>query len=109
VDAKLSVEDQITRDEKYIWIFYGSIASIEELNWYPSGIFESIEQAEIFIEKYSLSGLLTEYPVGIGAYDWAIQNEFFSPKSARQETPKFIGRFVAAAQRHFHYEAGKSS
>lgn len=71
-----------------------------------SGIFSKKELAEEWIKKYSLTGVLTLYPVNESVYDWAIRNGNFSPKKQEETTPDFIAGFSSASQIHFHYEDG---
>jgi hypothetical protein len=47
------------------------------------------------------------YPVNEGAYDWAINNNFFEAKTDDQAQPSFIQKFTCASQEHFHYENGE--
>lgn len=49
-----------------IWFFHG------EGGRFSSGVFTSIEKAEIWIDQHKLSGVLTAYPIDEGVYDWAI-------------------------------------
>ncbi len=84
---------------KWIWIFNGE-------NMFPSGVFETEEMAFEWISKNKLSGILTCYPLNIGVYDWAIKEEYFTPKKEHQKTPEFISKFSAAALRHYHIEDG---
>ncbi|MCY0969092.1 DUF7710 domain-containing protein [Chryseobacterium wangxinyae] len=87
--------------EKQVFVFNG-----EESN-FPSGIFTTLEKAKVYIEKYSLSGILTQFPIDIGIYDWAIQKDFFSVKNEYQKEPRFIERFSCASIEHFHFKNGK--
>jgi hypothetical protein len=87
---------------KTVWIFNGYKSQ------FPAGVFESVDQAEIFIKRHSLSGILTEYPLGVGVFDWAIENGFFAPKTVEKSLPKFVGQFTSGAQEHFHYENGEN-
>jgi hypothetical protein len=83
-----------------VWVFCGTKAS------FPSGVFHTKEQAEAWIAENRLSGTLTQYPVGIGAYHWAVQEGFFKPKKPEHSLPGFIGSFSSASQEHYHYEDG---
>ncbi|MGJ1194169.1 DUF7710 domain-containing protein [Sphingobacterium siyangense] len=83
-----------------IWIFHG------EGGRFSSGVFTSIEKAEIWIDKHKLSGVLTAYPIDEGVYDWALFNDFFSVKKQAQMEPNFIQQFTSASQEHYHYENG---
>ena len=48
---------------KDVWVFHGAGGR------FASGVFASQAQAEEFIHRYRLTGCLTNYPVGISAYD----------------------------------------
>ncbi len=72
-----------------------------------SGVFSTKEKAEEYIKKYSLTGVLTVYPIDEAVYDWAIRMGFFKPKKENQLTSEFIGGFSSASQEHFHYENGE--
>ena len=50
-----------------VWVFHGAG------DRFTSEVFATQAQAEAFISQYRLAGVLTKYPVGISAYDWAIQ------------------------------------
>lgn len=84
-----------------IWIFNGINSR------FASGVFDTLEKAETWIAQNKLTGVLTNYPLNKGVYDWAVGNALFSPKSEEQKTPEFIGKFSSASQEHFHYEDGK--
>jgi hypothetical protein len=90
-------------DKKYlmVYVFNGSKAS------FPSGVFVDRDSAIAWISENKLSGTLTEYPVGIGVYDWAIQGGYFTPQRADKETPHFIERFTSGRQWHRHFENGE--
>ncbi len=83
-----------------VWIFNGDNSS------FPAGVFLSKEKAEIYIEKHKLSGVLTQYPTDNLIYNWAIENNIFSPKKEHERTSDFIQRFTSASQEHYHYENG---
>jgi len=83
-----------------VWIFVAPNAV------FPSGVFARLEDAEGWIAKHELTGVLTEYPVGVGVFDWAIANGKFKPKPEKRLDAKFIGQFTTALMRHNHYENG---
>lgn len=58
-------------------------------------------------KKNKLSGILTNYPIDIGVYDWAVQNNFFSPNNEKQKLPSFIGSFTFASMEHYHFLDGE--
>jgi hypothetical protein len=90
-----------TKKSTTVWVFNG------ERSDFPAGIFSSKEKAEAWIQENQLTGLLTEYPIDEGIYDWSIKHEFFHPKREEQKTPVFKGRFTSARQQHFHYKNGE--
>jgi hypothetical protein len=78
-------------------------------NKFPGAVFSSLAKAEEWIRKYSLSGTLTQYPLDIAVYDWAIMNRYFTPKGSDQQAPSFVGGFTSAVQTHYHYQDGQRS
>jgi hypothetical protein len=86
--------------ENEIYVFIGEDAN------FPSGVFTTFKNAEDWIKKYSLSGILNKYPLDIGIYDWAIEKDFFTIKNEYQKESKFIQRFTSASMEHFHFENG---
>lgn len=83
-----------------IWIFNGATSR------FASAVFENVEEAEKWIAKYKVTGVLTNYPINISVYDWAIQKGYFTPKKEEHISSEFIGKFSSASQDHFHYEDG---
>jgi len=69
-------------------------------------VFSKKAIAEIWIRKHHLSGVLTQYPLDEGVYDWAISNGTFSVKKEEENLPEFIQRFSSGSQDHYHYENG---
>jgi hypothetical protein len=84
-----------------VWVFNGVN------NKFPSAIFTNRKDAEDWISKFLLSGILTLYPLNQSVYEWAITNNFFSPKSGKDSSPEFIQKFSSASQEHYHYDEGK--
>ena len=84
-----------------VWVFNGTNGR------FPAGVFSVRQKAEDWIKKYKLSGVLTQYPVDQGIYDWAISKEYFSVKKESESKGEFIGRFTSASQEHYHYENGE--
>lgn len=84
----------------FLWIFNGANAR------FPAAIFSSPEKARAWINKGKLSGVLTQYPVDIGVYDWAIENEIFKVTDEKHKTAQFIEKFTCASMEHFHFENG---
>lgn len=85
-----------------VWIFHGAGGR------FASAVFPERDQAIAWIERYALSGVLTRYPVGVSIYDWATEQGHFKPKSEKDASAEFIGRFSSAAQEHWHFENGSA-
>jgi len=62
----------------------------------------------MWINSNKLSGTLTEYPVDIGVFEWAVGNQYFSPSNTAQTSPEFVQKFSSASQQHYHFEDGRS-
>lgn len=84
-----------------VWAFHGINAR------FISGVFESKTLAEKWISEHKLTGVLTEYPLNFGAYDWAVSLGYFTPKKDEHKTPEYIGKFSSASQDHYHYTDGQ--
>lgn len=83
-----------------VWVFIGTGAK------FPSGVFSSKKNGEQWITDNKLSGVLTEYPMDIAIYEWAIKKSYFVPKKNQEFSTEFIQKFTSASQKHFHYENG---
>lgn len=92
-----------SREQETVWVFTG------EGGKYPGGVFLSKDEAAAWIARHGLTGLLTEYPLNVGAWDWAVENGFFKPKRPEQSSSAFIGSFVTARLRHAHFENGSQT
>jgi hypothetical protein len=87
-----------TTDLKQVWVFNGA------RNRFPSAVFTERSLAEAWIQKNQLEGTLTAYPLNISAYAWAIEKEYFTPKTEEHASPNFIANFSSASQEHYHFE-----
>lgn len=96
----MSVTERVT-----VWVFNGS--GIQKPFNFPSAVFTELELAEQWIHNNSLSGVLTQYPLNIGVYEWAVTRGFFKPRRELHYTPGFIETFSDASQPHHHYERGE--
>jgi hypothetical protein len=94
-----------SKETKTVWLFNGPI------NLLSGGIFEELEDAEKWVDDNSLTGMLTEYPVNIGVFDWAMQKGLIAMTEEelieRRKEPNFIGSFTIASMYHYHYKDGK--
>jgi hypothetical protein len=84
-----------------VWVFHGTGGR------FTSAVFTKKDLAEKWISQHKLSGVLTEYPLDVGVYDWAIANNSFKVKKEVQEQAEFIQKFTTASQDHYHYENGE--
>jgi hypothetical protein len=77
---------------------------------FPGGVFTSVALAEEWIRSNGLTGVLTEYPLDVGCFDWALANGWVGLSAEKLQRkapdPSFIGSFSTASQEHFHYEGG---
>lgn len=87
--------------EKYVWVFTGE-------SGVAVGVFAQKGEAEMQIEAFRLTGMLTRYPVGMFAIDWAMEKGSFTPKSEESLSRK-RGSFTSASMEHYHYEEGHES
>ena len=86
--------------ERRVWVFHGAKGR------FTSAVFAELSTAETWIEKHRLTGVLTAYPLNMGAYDWAVERALFAPKKPDHSSSDFIGSFTSASQEHFHFENG---
>ena len=77
-------------DLSTVWVFSGTGSR------FSSGVFADKNIAMEWISKHKLSGVLTEYPLGQGVYDWAIVNGLFEIKKEHETSPEFIQQFTPA-------------
>lgn len=84
-----------------VYVFHG------EGGQFCSAVFDELLTAKKWISKNKLTGVLTAYPLNQSAYDWAIEQAYFTPNKSYQHSPKFIGRFTSASQEHYHFENGE--
>ena len=98
--AGVSREEEMSALET-VWVFVAPNAP------FPSAVFSSESAAERWVTSNRLTGLLTEYPLNVSAFDWAVEMGFFSVKRNDHLSPDFIGRFTSAHMAHIHYQDGK--
>ena len=92
------------KPENHIWIFTGAGGR------FPSAAFTNIAQAEKWIDKYKLTGMLSVMPVNQGVFDWAMENDALNMKpeklQEKKNDPDFIGTCNTGSLEHYHYENG---
>jgi hypothetical protein len=87
-------------DTDYIWVFVGEQSSA------CGGVFSDLAIAENWILQHSLSGLLSQYPLNEGVFDWAVRTARVKQKFADNAPPQIIGSFCSYLH-HYHYKDGK--
>jgi len=70
--------------ESVVWIFSGEGAR------FASAVFISQKLVENWIKKFSLSGVLTAYPVNIDVYEWAVKKVFLQQKKMNRIKPRLF-------------------
>jgi hypothetical protein len=83
-----------------IWVFCAEGAVL------PFACFSDRIKAEQWIERVKATGVLTKMPIDQSVFDWAIENDKFSPRGPHQTSPKYQSKFTSAALEHYHYQAG---
>ncbi len=93
-----------------IWLFVGTNEDklIRKRFLFPSAAFRRLEDAERLIRRYRCAGIITQYPLDEGAYDWAVRNGVFKPKQPKHYETPFIETFTDASQPHEHYNRDES-
>jgi hypothetical protein len=88
-------------DRASVWVFHGEGAA------FASGVFADLSTALVWIERHSLTGILTEYQVGDGCYDFAIQDGRFRPSKPHHGKPRHVAGFSPSGTEHIHVRDGR--
>lgn len=96
VDWSRIYDQSMSSSEQSVWVFHGDGAR------HAAGVFATKQEALGWIEQHKLSGLLTEYPLGVGAYDQAVARGWFTPSKEHHGTPEHVGRFSPGRTEHLH-------
>jgi hypothetical protein len=91
----------ITPHRPHVWIFHSENAQ------FASGVFADKTTALTWIERHSLTGILTEYPVGDGCYDIAVKDGAFRPTKPHHGLPGHVGGFSPSRTEHIHVNHGQ--
>jgi hypothetical protein len=84
----------------HVWVIVG------EQGKCTSGVFSDLDSAEQWISLHSLTGLLSQYPLNEGAFDWAVKTERIKRSFAETATPGMIGSFCSYLN-YYHYKDSK--
>jgi hypothetical protein len=92
------------KPDNNIWLFVGEGAC------FPSGAFTNLEEAEAWVAKHKLSGMLSAMPIDQGLFEWAIENNAFNMKPEKLKEKVNDSQFIAtcntASLEHYHYKNG---
>lgn len=81
------------------WVFHGDTSR------FANAVFAKRQDAESWIAKHRLSGLLTEYPINHGMFDIAASLNLIPKNIAAAASPQYIQQYVLGIS-HGHYENG---
>lgn len=90
-------------DREIVWVFHGEGAM------FAAGVFRSAEDGLRWAEQHRVTGILTEYPVGDGCYDIAVERGTLTPKRPHHGTPSHVAQFSPGWTRHIHIEDGRQA
>jgi hypothetical protein len=92
-----------TSNEQTVWIFHGDGAH------FAAAVFTTEADALAWAERRRVSGIVTEYPVGDGCYDIAVERGTFVPSKPHHGTPQHVAAFSPGWTRHVHLADGQPS
>jgi hypothetical protein len=84
-----------------VWIFHGEGAH------FAAGVFLSERDGLKWANRWGVTGILTEYPVGDGCYDIAVRDGHFRPTKPHHGTPDHVAKFSPGWTRHVHIDPGQ--
>ena len=76
-----------------VWVFHGDGAR------FASGVFATEADGLAWVERHRLTGILTDYPFGVGAHDDAVARGRVTPSREHHGTPEHIAQLSAGRQR----------
>jgi hypothetical protein len=82
-----------------VWVFHGESAR------FASGVFADRESALEWVGRHHLTGVLTQYRVGGGCYDLALEEGSFQPTKPHHGSPPHVAGFSPSGP-HLHVRDG---
>jgi hypothetical protein len=82
-----------------VWIFHGEGAG------FASAVFDDEAGGLAWAARHGVTGILTEYPVGVGCYDAAVAAGRFRPSRPHHGTPAHVAGFSPFGM-HIHLRDG---
>jgi hypothetical protein len=86
-------------DQPRVWIFHGADAP------FAAGVFASRSDALGWVARHELTGIVTEYEVGGGCYDLAVEQGRFRETRPHHGTPHHVATFSPGLD-HVHVRDG---
>jgi hypothetical protein len=93
-------DDRKSSGNHRVWIFHG------ETGRFASGVFSDRETGLEWVARHGLTGVLTEYEVGNGCYDLAVQQGRFRKTVPHHGSPDHVARFSPGLD-HIHVRDGR--
>ncbi len=87
-------------DQNAVWIFHGEDAR------FASAVFTTEADALSWAARHRVSGIVTEYPVGNGCYDIAVERGSFTPSKPHHGSASHVAAFSPGWTRHVHLVDG---
>ena len=96
----MSESDELRATPTAVWVFHGTHAK------FASGVFASELDAMRWVERHQLSGVVSQYVVGDGAYDLALAEGRFHPSKPHHGSPEHVANFSPGLA-HTHVTSGQ--
>ena len=80
-------ESEKAASDARVWVFHGDQAG------FAAGVFASQAQALARAARHKVTGILTEYPVGEGCYDFNMRQGRFRPSKPHHGTAAHVACF----------------
>jgi hypothetical protein len=83
-----------SQDLGTVWIFHGERAR------FAAGVLRNEQDGLAWARRHAVSGILTEYPVGDGCYEIAIEGNHFHPSKPHHGSTEHVAAFSPGWTRH---------
>ena len=89
-------------NQAFVWLFQAVPGAG------AGGVFRSLESASAWILRHRLTGLLTQYPLDYGVFDYIVEKGWIKRTKPHLDTPEFMGGYCGNLH-HYHCEDGQLS
>ncbi len=83
-----------------VWLFTSASNDVVPDAHIPQAAFRTLAAGDRWVRTLKPSGMLTEYPMNIGVFEWATARGVFKPRRDDQRATPFIETFSDASQAH---------